>query len=627
MEEMKGSSNNAEKTSSKSEEEEQKELRKYNDQLGEFKDENFKNLDREKLSDLYDRSLKHLTEGEVVVGTVVKVAENEVIVDVGYKSEGIIDINEFYDADGKINVKPGDKIEVLFEQIEDANGYIVLSREKAEKMHIWDEIEKNFHENKIITGRVIERIKGGLAVDIGVRAFLPGSQIDVRPVKDLDAMRGQELQLKVIKMNKRRGNIVLSRKMLIEDENVKKRKSTLENLKEEKIVSGVVKNITEYGAFIDLGGLDGLLHITDMSWGRVNHPSELFMIGDKVEVVVLHFDREKERVSLGYKQKTSDPWLSVDKKYPLGSRVRGKIVSLTDYGAFVELEEGVEGLIHISEMSWNKRIKHPSKLVAVGDTVEAIVLNVAKEARRISLGLKQTEPNPWKLLEENYSVGDIIKGKVRNLTTFGAFVEVEEGIDGLIHISDMAWNKKIGHPSEVIKKGEIIKTVILSIDRENQKLSLGLKQMTPNIWEQYFNDHKVGDIVKGKIVRLTSFGAFVELAEGIEGLVHVSELDEERVEDPPKEFSTGQELEMKILKMDFPQRKISLSVVAAQKEKEAKEVQKRLEAVRGPKGINLSSIVDEKALKDMEKLKEKANQKSQDLEDQKQSEEKDKPED
>ncbi len=610
MEELKRSSSNDEDISSKSvKEEEQTEQKEEKNSLRQFEDSDFENLDKEKLSDLYERSLKNLTEGEVVEGTVVKVTDTEVMVDVGYKSEGMIDISEFHNAQGKVNVKPGDKIEVLFEQIEDPNGYIVLSREKAEKMHIWEEIEKNYREGNVITGRVIERIKGGLAVDIGVRAFLPGSQIGVRPVKNLDEMRGQELQLKVIKMNKKRGNIVLSRKVVIEDEIAKKRKQTLESLEENKVVSGVVKNITEYGAFIDLGGLDGLLHITDMSWGRVNHPSELFMIGDKVDVVVLQYDREKERVSLGYKQKTSDPWLTVDQKYPVGSRVRGKIVSLTDYGAFVELEEGVEGLIHISEMSWNKRIKHPSKLVAVGDTVEAIVLSVHKDARRISLGLKQTEPNPWKLLEEKYNEGDIIEGKVRNLTSFGAFVEVDEGIDGLIHISDMSWNKKIKHPSEIIKKGEIVKAVVLSIDRESQKLSLGLKQMTPNIWEQYFNAHKVGDIVKGKIVRLTNFGAFVELAEGIEGLVHVSELDDKRVEDPQKEYSVGQELEMKILKMDFSQRKISLSVVAAQKEKDAEETKKRVEAARGPKGINLSSMVNEEDLKEIVKLKAKANKK------------------
>jgi small subunit ribosomal protein S1 len=622
MEELKNSSNNAEEMPSKSvSEEEQTQQKKEKNSLTKFDDSDFQNLDKEKMFELYEKSLKNLAEGEVVEGIVVKVTDTEVMVDVGYKSEGVIDIGEFYNAEGKLDIKLGDKVEVLFEQIEDQDGYIILSREKAEKMHIWEEIEKNYREGNVITGRVIERIKGGLAIDIGIRAFLPGSQIDVRPVKNLDEMRGQELKLKVIKMNKRRGNIVLSRKIVIEDEIAKKRKQTLENLEEGKIISGVVKNITEYGAFIDLGGLDGLLHITDMSWGRVNHPSELFMIGDKVDVVVLQYDREKERVSLGYKQKTSDPWLTVDQKYPVGSRVRGKIVSLTDYGAFVELEEGVEGLIHISEMSWNKRIKHPSKLVAVGDTVEAIVLSVHKDARRISLGLKQTEPNPWKLLEEKYNEGDIIEGKVRNLTSFGAFVEVDEGIDGLIHISDMSWNKKIKHPSEVIKKGEIVKAVVLSIDRESQKLSLGLKQMTPNIWEQYFNDHTVGDVVKGKIVRLTNFGAFVELAEGIEGLVHVSELNDKRVEDPQKEYSVGQELEMKILKMDFPQRKISLSVIAAQKEKEAEETKKRVEAARGPKGINLSSMVNKDGLKEIEKFKAKADKKQKELEKQKSAEE------
>ncbi len=477
----------------------------------------------EKLLDMYDDTLKDLSEGQVVKGRVIKVLPNEVIVDVGYKSEGIIDRDEFLDREGKVSVQEGDEVEVLLEKTEDKEGYLVLSKEKAEKMKVWERVEQAFKEGTPLTGRVVDRIKGGLAVDIGIRAFLPGSLVDLRPVRNLDSYKGQELRMQVIKVNRRRGNIVLSRKAILEEENKEKKQKTLDTLEEGKVVKGVVKNITEYGAFIDLGGLDGLLHITDMSWGRINHPSELFSISDEVEVVVLKFDADRERVSLGYKQRTPDPWAAVDDRYPIGSRVRGKVVSLTDYGAFVELEEGVEGLIHVSAMSWTKRIKHPSKIVAVDDTVEAMVLDLDKENRRLSLGLKQTEPNPWALIDEKYEVGSRITGKVRNLTNFGAFIEVEEGVDGLVHISDLSWSKRIKHPSEVLQKGDEVEAVILKIDTENQRLSLGIKQLQPNIWDEFYRLHSVGEVMRGKVVRLTEFGAFVELEEGIEGLVHVSE--------------------------------------------------------------------------------------------------------
>src|SRR5258706_11528010 len=481
-----------------------------------------------RLFDLYDNSFRNIAEGEVVKGTVLKVTPSEVVIDVGYKSEGIIAVSEFLDEAGEVTVQAGDIVDVLLERTEDREGYVVLSREKAEKMKIWDEVEKAYAEHKVVIGRVIERIKGGLAVGIGVRAFLPGSQNDVRPVRNLDAVRGQELRMRVIQVNKKRGNIVLSRKVLLEEENAEKKKHTLDTLAEGKVLRGVVKNITDYGAFIDLGGIDGLLHITDMSWGRVTHPSELFGVKAEIDVVVLRYDPATERVSLGHKKLMNDPWSNVIERYPVGARLSGKVVSLTDYGAFVELEPGVEGLIHVSEMSWSKRVKHPSKILNVGDSVEAMVLGVDPGARRISLGLKQIESNPWHELSEKYPIGTTITGKVRNLTEFGAFVEVEEGIDGLIHISDMSWSKRIKHPSEVLKKGDVVDAMVLNIDAENQRLSLGLKQLHTDIWDDFFTRHHVGDTIEGKVVRMTNFGAFVELDEGIEGLIHVSEFDDAR---------------------------------------------------------------------------------------------------
>jgi small subunit ribosomal protein S1 len=524
-------------------------------------DEDMDPAEFSRLLDLYDNSFRNIAEGEVVKGTVLKVSENEVVVDVGYKSEGVISVNEFLDETGAVMVQAGDVVDVLLERTEDRDGHIVLSREKAEKMKIWDEVEKAFADRKVVIGRVIERIKGGLAVDIGVRAFLPGSQIDVRPVRNLDALRGQELRMRVIKVNKKRGNIVLSRKVLLEEENAEKKKHTLETLAEGKMLTGVVKNITDYGAFIDLGGIDGLLHITDMSWGRVGHPSEVLKVNENIEVVVLKYDQATERVSLGHKQLVADPWTTVMDRYPAGARVSGKAVSLTDYGAFIELEPGVEGLIHVSEMSWSKRVKHPSKILNVGDTVEAMVLGVDPAARRISLGLKQVESNPWHELVEKYPVGTKITGKVRNLTEFGAFVEVEDDIDGLIHISDMSWSKRIKHPSEVLKKGDTVEAMVLSIDAENQRLSLGLKQLATDIWEDFFARHKVGQNIEGKVVRMTNFGAFVELDEGIEGLIHVSEFDDSQGGEKV-ELQVGTSYQMKIIKLSPSERKIGLSIRA-----------------------------------------------------------------
>jgi small subunit ribosomal protein S1 len=510
---------------------------------------------------IYDDSFRNMAEGEVVKGTVLQVTETDIVVDVGYKSEGLISVSEFLDETGNVTVQPGDIVDVLLERTEDREGHIVLSREKAEKMKIWDEVEKAYTERKVVIGRVIERIKGGLAVDIGVRAFLPGSQIDIRPVRNLDALKGQELRMRVIKVNKKRGNIVLSRKVLLEEENAEKKTTTLKTLAEGKQLRGTVKNITDYGAFIDLGGIDGLLHITDMSWGRVGHPSELFKVNDEVDVVVLKYDPATERVSLGHKQLVPDPWATVQDRYPVGARMSGKVVSVTDYGAFVELEAGVEGLIHVSEMSWSKRVKHPSKILNVGDTVEAMVLGVDPAARRISLGLKQVESNPWHELAEKYPVGTKITGKVRNLTEFGAFVEVEEDIDGLIHISDMSWSKRVKHPSEVLKKGDVVEAMVLSIDAENQRLSLGLKQLATDIWDDFFSRHQVGSIVEGKVTRMTNFGAFVELDEGIEGLIHVSEFDDSRGGEKI-DLQVDNTYQMKIIKLSPAERKIGLSIRA-----------------------------------------------------------------
>ena len=526
-----------------------------------YDDEPSSREEYERLLQLYEGSFRNIAEGEVITGTVLKVSSSEVVVDVGYKSEGMIAIQEFLDENGDCIVQQGDAVDVLLERTEDRDGHIVLSREKAEKMKIWDEVEKAYDDQKVVIGRVIERIKGGLAVDIGVRAFLPGSQVDVRPVRNLDALRGQELRMRVIKVNKKRGNIVLSRKALLEEENAEKKKHTLATLEEGKVFQGVVKNITDYGAFIDLGGLDGLLHVTDMSWGRAAHPSELFKVNDEVDVVVLKFDRASERVSLGYKQLHADPWTAVEERYQPGMRLSGKVVSLTDYGAFIELEPGVEGLIHVSEMSWSKRVKHPSKLLTVGDGVESMVLGVDPQARRISLGLKQIESNPWHQLADKYPIGARLTGRVRNLTEFGAFVEVEEGIDGLIHISDMSWSKRLKHPSEVVKKGDEVEAMVLNVDPDNQRLSLGLKQLATDIWDEFFENNKVGAVVEGKVVRITNFGAFVELAEGIEGLIHVSEFDDGPGRDKV-ELKVDEVTSMKIIKLSPSERKIGLSIRA-----------------------------------------------------------------
>ena len=515
------------------------------------------------MQEIYDQTFKDILEGEIVKGKVLDIGTDSIMIDIGYKSEGTIPVREFLNAQGQLPIQVGDVVEVYLESKEDSEGIIVLSREKAEKIKVWDEINKVYEKGGMVHGTIVGKTKGGLIVDIGVRAFLPGSQVDLRPVRDLDRVIGKTFPMKIIKLNQRRGNIVLSRRELLEDERKGLKEKTLATLEEGKVLKGKIKNLTEYGAFIDLGGLDGLLHITDMSWGRIGHPSELFTVGDEVEVVVLKFDRQTERVSLGYKQRLSDPWKTVTEKFEPGDKVKGKVVSITDYGAFVELEPGAEGLVHISEMSWTQRVKHPSKVVTVGDVVEVVVLDIDQSARRISLGMKQVEPNPWEALEQRYPAGTRVEGTIRNLVDFGAFVELEDGIDGLIHISDMSWTKRVKHPSEILKKGDHVETIVLHVDRSARRISLGLKQTQPDPWKTIVPErYRVGMDVTGRVVRITDFGAFVELPDDVEGLLHVSELSEGRVNKPEDVIKVGEELTLKIIKLDTDDRKLGLSLRA-----------------------------------------------------------------
>ncbi len=520
----------------------------------------------------------NVKEGEILRGTVIAVGKDFAIVDVGYKSEGQVPLEEFRMADGSIGVKPGDVVDVLLESRENDMGMVVLSKEKADRFKVWDEISAACERDELIEGVITTRVKGGLSVTIrgGVKAFLPGSQVDLRPVRNLDAFLNQSFKFKVIKFNKKRGNIVLSRRVLLEKERAALKESTLERLKEGQIVEGIVKNLTEYGAFIDLGGIDGLLHITDMSWGRVNHPSELFQVGDHVRVKVLKFNADTERVSLGLKQISEDPWSSAAEKYVPGTVVRGKVVSLKDYGAFIELTEGIEGLVHISEMSWTRRVKHPSKMVAVGDMVEAVVLDVDVKQNRISLGMKQLEPNPYEQLTEKYPPGTVVKGLVRNIADFGIFVEIEEGIDGLVHISDMSWTQRVKHPSELFQKGDAVEAVLLNIDTgdgDKPKISLGIKQLVADPWDRIPYDYPTGKIVDGKVLKVLDFGAFVELEKGVEGLVHVSEISDEHVEDPRTVLQPGAAVKVQILHADAAERKIGLSIKGANRAKDAAEAQ------------------------------------------------------
>jgi small subunit ribosomal protein S1 len=532
----------------------------------------------ESFAALFEESIKRdeVKEGEIVKGKVIHVGKDNVVVDIGYKSEGTISASEFM-VDGQMTVKAGDVIDVFLESREDENGLCVVSKEKADRLKVWDEISAACERDELIEGVISTRVKGGLSVTIrgGVKAFLPGSQVDLRPVRNLDNLLGKSHRFKVIKFNKKRGNIVLSRRVLLEKERAALKEQTLDKLKEGQIVEGIVKNLTEYGAFIDLGGIDGLLHITDMSWGRVTHPSELFQVGDHVRVKVLKFNTETERVSLGLKQMMEDPWTHAQQKYPPGTVVRGKVVSLKDYGAFIEIEQGIEGLIHISEMSWTRRVKHPSKMLAIGDTVEAVVLDIDPTQNRISLGMKQLEPNPFASLKEKYPPGTVVKGIVRNIADFGIFVEIEEGIDGLVHVSDLSWTQRVKHPSELYQKGDEVEAVVLNIefDGEKPKVSLGIKQLVPDPWDRIPYDYPAGKIVECKVLKVLDFGAFVEIEKGIEGLIHVSEFSDERVEDPKQFVKVGDSLKAEIISVDGAERKIGLSFRGAARAEEVADAQ------------------------------------------------------
>ena len=512
------------------------------------------------LLDMYEESFKRFQEGEVVTGKIISVDKDYVLVDIGYKSEGQIRIQEFRDEEGNITAKLGDSVEVMIEWWDEEDEVVVISKEKAEKIKVWEEIKVAYDEDNTVEGVITNRVKGGFSVDIGVQAFLPGSQADLRPIRNLDEMVGKTFEFKVLKYNRKRSNIVLSRRVILEKDREIKRAATLASIQEGKVVDGVVKNITEYGVFVDLGGVDGLLHITDISWGRVKHPSELFSIGDEITVKILNLDLEKERVSLGMKQLSEDPWVSAAEKYPVESRVTGRVVSLTDYGAFVELQEGIEGLIHVSEMSWTRKIRHPSKIVSVNDEVEAVVLDIKPESRRISLGMKQVAPNPWDVISENYPVGTTIEGKIKNITDFGLFIGIDEGIDGLVHISDISWTKRIKHPSEVYKKGDVIQAIVLDIEKENERFSLGIKQLAEDPWKTVAERYEVGKEITGTITNLTDFGIFVELEEGIEGLVHVSEISKEKIKTPVGMFNIGDMITARVMNINSDERRIGLSI-------------------------------------------------------------------
>jgi small subunit ribosomal protein S1 len=512
------------------------------------------------MMDIYEESFNRFAEGEVVTGRIISIDKDYVLVDIGYKSEGQIKIQEFQDEDGNLIANEGDVVDVMVEWWDDEEERVVLSKEKATKVKVWEDIKKSYDENQTVKGVIVNRVKGGFSVDIGVQAFLPGSQADLRPIRNLDEMVGKTFSFKILKYNRKRSNIVLSRRVILEEERDSKRSATLESIEDGKVIDGIVKNITEYGVFVDLGGVDGLLHITDISWGRVKHPSELFSVGDQITVKVLNFDIERERVSLGMKQLTEDPWLSAAEKYPIGSRVNGNVVSLTDYGSFVELEEGIEGLIHVSEMSWTRKIRHPSKVVSVGDVVETVVLDIKPESRRISLGMKQVVPNPWDVISEKYPVGTTIEGKIKNITDFGLFIGIGEGIDGLVHISDISWIKRIKHPSELYKKGDVVQAIVLDIEKENERFSLGIKQLQEDPWKTVAERYEVGKEITGTVTNLTDFGVFVEIEEGIEGLVHVSEISKEKIKTPIGKFSIGDVITAKVMNINSQERRIGLSI-------------------------------------------------------------------
>jgi small subunit ribosomal protein S1 len=560
-----------------------------------------KNDSMDNLMDMYEESFKRFQEGEVVTGRIISVDKEYVLVDIGYKSEGQIRIHEFRDDDGNINAEVGDRVEVMVEFWDDDEEVVSLSKEKAASVKIWEEIKKTYDKDGTIEGVITNRVKGGFSVDIGVQAFLPGSQADLRPIRNLDDMVGKTYQFKILKYNRKRSNIVLSRRVMLEEDRESKRAATLEAINQGNVVEGIIKNITEYGVFVDLGGVDGLLHITDISWGRVKHPSELFSLGDNITVKILNLDLEKERVSLGMKQLNEDPWLTAMEKYALGSRVTGRVVSLTDYGAFVELEEGIEGLIHVSEMSWTRKIRHPSKVVSIDEQVEAVVLDIRPESRRISLGMKQVVPNPWDVISEKYPVGTTIEGKIKNITDFGLFIGIDEGIDGLVHISDISWTKRIKHPSELYKKGDVVQAVVMEIDKANERFSLGIKQMQPDPWKTVSERYEVGKEITGTVTNITDFGVFVELEEGIEGLVHVSEITKEKIKTPEGKFNVGDPINAKVMNINSDERRIGLSIKRLEIEDEQSLLDEYISNI-GPSTTSFGEILRENL---QDKLNEK----------------------
>ncbi len=545
--------------------------------------------------ELYEESLKSIQEGGLVRGTIVHVDKEFVLVDIGYKSEGQIPIGEFIDAGGNVTAQVGDPVDVLLERREDDEGIIILSKEKAAKIRIWDEIREIYEKGGTIRGKIIARVKGGMSVDIGLPAFLPGSQINLKPIKDFDSHIGSVQEFKILKYNKRRANIVLSRRAILESERATMREKTLQHLQVGAVMEGTVKNITEYGLFIDLGGIDGLLHITDMSWGRVGHPSELFRVGDKINVKVLNFDAGSGRVSLGLKQLKPDPWLQANERYTVGSKLKGRVVSLADYGAFVEIEEGIEGLVHVSEMSWTRKVRHPSQIVKVGDEIEAMVMNLDTANKRISLGLKQVEPNPWDVIGQRYPVGTTIEGRIKNITDFGIFIGIDEGIDGLVHISDISWTKRIKHPSELYKKGQTVQAVVLNIDKENERFSLGVKQLTTDPWDEVPSKYKPGTRVTGTVTNVTDFGVFVELEEGIEGLIHVSELSKDKSGNPLSRFNVDDVIQAKVINVARGEKKIGLSIKRLE-ESEEREIYKSYTDSRNGATSNLGEILKKEML-------------------------------
>jgi len=555
--------------------------------------EPFRREEQEDFKSLYEKSLKTVEEGQILKGIVVDITPDHVTVDVGYKSEGQIPMEEFLKKDKKVDVKIGDRIEVLVERKDGEEGLLILSKEKADKVNIWRDVSRSCREGEVMEGEIVSKVKGGLSVEIGgILAFLPGSQIDLKPVRNLDALVGQRLRFKVIKFNRKRNNIVLSRRILLDEERKLLREETLRSIKEGEMIEGTVKNLTDYGAFIDLGGIDGLLHITDISWGRTGHPSDRLSIGDRIKVKVLHFDQERGKVSLGLKQALPDPWNSVPEKYPIGFRANGKVVNITDYGVFVELEEGVEGLVHISELTWSKKMKHPSKLVRIGDMVQIVVLDCDLVKRRISLGMKQTEPNPWALIEEKYPVGTRVVGRVKTVTDFGIFIGFEEGVDGLVHVSEMSWTKKIKHPSELYKKGQEVEAVVLNIDRKNERFSLGIKQLTPDPWKDVARRYRKGETVTGRVTNVTDFGAFVELEEGIEGLIHVSEISREKGSRPSDLLKVGDTVSAIVVHTDPHERRIGLSIRGLKERGEKGEIEKYI-SNQGSTSHSLGELIQE----------------------------------